>query len=687
MNKIFSFKVDLPCALWTDWSKEGIGFSLFQKHCDCALNHMCCKDGWKLVLAKSRFTRGAELGYKPIEGEALAVIYALQKCKIFILGCPKLLLITDHKPLVSIFGSKSMEKIENPRLFSLKEKSLPYQFDIVHVSGARNMAADAFSRFPSQEMDNNKEDTSSFCSMKAIFPYLRKYANESVEIEEEIDEKIEASLIASISTPEDGHVHAVSLDRIKSESTADKSMSDLIAMIINGFPETKEELPEHLKPYWNVRDDLLVLDNYVLFKNRAVVPPRLRRETLETLHAAHQGVTGMRARAAKSIFWPGINHDIDVVRGQCRDCTGIAPSQCNEPLIISSPKYPFQMTVADYFSLKGFKYLLYADRYSAWISIVKIRIGEANFKFLRKFLVHLFATFGVPEEISTDGGSPFKGHEYKTFLERWNIQPRLSSAYYAQSNGRAELAVKVAKKILLGNCEANGDINNEVVARALLQYRNTPLQGIDLSPAQILYGRDLKDCLPSQQEALSVRPEWRVAADEREQALRIRHVKAAESYNEHAKDLPELHERDHVAVQNQHGNYPNRWDRTGLIVQKLPNRQYHVKMDGSNRLTLRNRKFLRKIDPVCSSPAVTKFTDTSQLTHADESQKVAPAHPSSSPAPLPPPVPVVPNPVSTQSPVAEIPDIRRSSRNKQPRELFQANLKGKSHEIVTMPTE
>ena len=164
-------------------------------------------------------------------------------------------------------------------------------------------------------------------------------------------------------------------------------------------------------------------------------------------------------------------------------------------------------------------------------------------------------------------------------------------------------------------------------------------------------------------------------------------MKAAESYNEHAKDLPELHERDHVAVQNQHGNYPNRWDRTGLIVQKLPNRQYHVKMDGSNRLTLRNRKFLRKIDPVRSSPAVTKFTDTSQLTHADESQKVAQAHPSSSPAPLPPPVPVVPNPVSTQSPVAEIPDIRRSSRNKQPRELFQANLKGKSHEIVTMPTE
>ena len=217
IDGVKSFKVNLLCALWTDWSKEGVGFSLFQKHFDCALHHMCCRDGWKLVLAKSRFTRGTELNYKPIEGEALAVVYALQKCKIFILGCPKLLLVTDHKPLVSIFGSKNMEKIENPRLFSLKEKSLPYQFDIVHVSGAKNMAADAFSRFPSHEIDSNKRDVSSFYSMKGILSYLReRRADESVDVEEDIAEMIEASLIASILTPDDGKVHAVSLDRIKS---------------------------------------------------------------------------------------------------------------------------------------------------------------------------------------------------------------------------------------------------------------------------------------------------------------------------------------------------------------------------------------------------------------------------------------------------------------------------------------
>ena len=505
VDGVKTFQVNLPCALWTDWSKEGIGFSLFQKRCDCALSHSCCKDGWKLVFAKSRFTRDSELGYKPIEGEALAIVYALKKCKIFILGCPKLLVVTDHKPLIPIIGSKDLEKIENPRLFAMKEKTLPYKFDIVHVNGTGNMATDAYSRNPSLDSEDDKESLIG-CVMP-ILPYIRCEDSDEDTCDVSVDRDIEATLTASISSPQNGCVSAVSLNRVKSESSSDESIQELIKLILNGFPKAKEDLPDRLKCYWNVRDQLLVMDNYVLYKNRALVPPKLRREVLETLHSAHQGVVGMRARATNSFFWPGLNNDIDVIRSQCRDCNDIAPSQSNEPLLLASPKYPFQKTVADYFTLTGFKYLLYADRYSAWISVIKIRIGEADFKFLKSFFVQLFSTFGVPEELSTDGGPPFKGHEYRTFLQRWDIQPRLSSAYYPQSNGRAELAVKVARKILLGNSEANGDINNEMVARALLQHRNTPLQGIGLSPAQILYGRNLKDCLPSQEDALLIRDE------------------------------------------------------------------------------------------------------------------------------------------------------------------------------------
>ena len=104
-------------------------------------------------------------------------------------------------------------------------------------------------------------------------------------------------------------------------------------------------------------------------------------------------------------------------------------------------------------------------------------------------------------------------------MKTWGINIRKSAAHYAQSNGRAELAVKVAKSILWSNCDVNGNIDNNHVARALLQCRNTSLQGLDLSPAQILYGRILRDYMPSQKEALKVRKELLIAAEQREIAL------------------------------------------------------------------------------------------------------------------------------------------------------------------------
>ena len=181
---------------------------------------------------------------------------------------------------------------------------------------------------------------------------------------------------------------------------------------------------------------------------------------------------------------------------------------------------------------------------------------------------------------------------------------RNSSAHYPQSNGRAELAVKVAKRILTSNCDVNGNINNDQVSRALLQYRNTPLQEINLSPAQILYGRMLKDLTPTLPELYRIRPEWRLQAEEREFALKKRNSKMIERYNRGTRTLPELDISDHVAVQNQRGHYSKRWDKTDKIVEKLPFRQYKIRMDGSGRITLRNRRFLKEIQPVCADKTV-----------------------------------------------------------------------------------
>ena len=65
----------------------------------------------------------------------------------------------------------------------------------------------------------------------------------------------------------------------------------------------------------------------------------------------------------------------------------------------------------------------------------------------------------------------------------------------------------------------------------------------------------------------------------------------------HAHRLPDLPVGAVVQVQNQKGKDPLRWDRSGVVVESLGNQQYTVKMDGSGRVSLRNRRFLRKIEP------------------------------------------------------------------------------------------
>ena len=154
------------------------------------------------------------------------------------------------------------------------------------------------------------------------------------------------------------------------------------------------------------------------------------------------------------------------------------------------PEFPFQLVAVDFADIQGKNYLVYADRYTGWVEITLMQSGNA--KTVCDTLRSWFSTYGAPEEISSDRGPPFECHEYYSFLMNWGIRKRMSSAYYAQSNGRAESAVKTAKRILADNTESGGRLNLDRACRALLSHRNTPVQDLNMSPAMMLYGRAIR---------------------------------------------------------------------------------------------------------------------------------------------------------------------------------------------------
>jgi hypothetical protein len=85
--------------------------------------------------------------------------------------------------------------------------------------------------------------------------------------------------------------------------------------------------------------------------------------------------------------------------------------------------------------------------------------------------------------------------------------------------------------------------------------------------------------------------------EQRELALARRHTRQEKLLTEHTRKLPDLKLGDVVMVQNQTGRHPLKWDKSGMVIEASPFDQYKVKMDGSGRVSVRNRRFLKQITP------------------------------------------------------------------------------------------
>ena len=282
-------------CLRPDWSKRGIGYFLLQQHCRCSSGLPdCCPGGWQITLAGSRFLSSAEQRYAAIEGEALAVAWGLEQTRYFTQGCDNLIVVTDHKPLVKIFGDRTLDEISNSRLFRLKQRTLPWRFEMHHLPGKSNSAADATSRHPSPSGSTNGTALESST----------------------IADQVEKALMASISK-EAQELGTISWSLIAQETATDTLLSHLLQRIEQGTQHFDRNDPA-ITPLWPICESAYVQEGVLLYQDRVVVPSSLRHRVLQHLHAAHQGTSSMEQRARAIVYWPGMSKDIRETRERCR---------------------------------------------------------------------------------------------------------------------------------------------------------------------------------------------------------------------------------------------------------------------------------------------------------------------------------------------------------------------------------
>jgi len=126
-------------------------------------------------------------------------------------------------------------------------------------------------------------------------------------------------------------------------------------------------------------------------------------------------------------------------------------------------------------------HLVIQDYYSRWPEVFEL--NNIKSKTVIQCLQETFARYGSPKIVRSDNGRQFDSFEFRQFAKDYNFKWKSSSPRYPQSNGQAESAVKLIKRIYK---------KSDDPYLGLLAYRNTKLE-CGASPAQLLMGRNLRE--------------------------------------------------------------------------------------------------------------------------------------------------------------------------------------------------
>ena len=109
---------------------------------------------------------------------------------------------------------------------------------------------------------------------------------------------------------------------------ADDELALLKYTIMQGWTISIKQVPPVLQPYWTFREELTVEDGLLLKGTRIVLPKKMHEAILTLIHDGHLGLNKCKLHAKKTVYWLGLNDQLEQLILNCKLCLKYSHSKC-----------------------------------------------------------------------------------------------------------------------------------------------------------------------------------------------------------------------------------------------------------------------------------------------------------------------------------------------------------------------